>query len=118
MVIYDLEQDGIIVASVDAPTEEQAQKEIGHYALMYSQDGEVKIIKRKEHKIKMAYAKSLQGNYWNNFTLNKRKELLGQYFKTKRLVEKYSKLQYYKLPNGFKKYLIRKLEKRLQIRKY
>ena len=52
MVIYDLEQNGIVVASVDAPTEEQAKKEIGHYAMIYSQDGEVTIKKHtpKENK--------------------------------------------------------------------
>ena len=48
MVTYDLEQGGIIVASVDAPTEEQALKEISHYALIYSQDGAVKIIRKKK----------------------------------------------------------------------
>lgn len=44
---YSLIQDGIVVASVGAPSEEQAKKEIDHYALMYSQDGPVKIVKGK-----------------------------------------------------------------------
>lgn len=39
-----LKQDGMIVAEVDAPTKEGALKEIQHYAMMYSQDGEVEII--------------------------------------------------------------------------
>lgn len=43
---YQLKQNGIIVAEVDAPTDEIAQREIQHYALMYSQDGEVEIIKK------------------------------------------------------------------------
>jgi len=47
---YKLEQNGIIVAEVDAPTEEEALKVINHYAMMYSQDGEVKIIKGEEHE--------------------------------------------------------------------
>ena len=46
MVIYELEQDGMIVASVDCEDEETAMKEIQHYALMYCQDGEVEIKKR------------------------------------------------------------------------
>lgn len=44
--IAQLKQAGIIVAKVDAPTEEQAIKEIQHYAMMYRQDGEVEIIKK------------------------------------------------------------------------
>ena len=44
--IAQLKQDGLIVAEVDAATEEQAIKEIQHYAMMYSQDGDVKIIKK------------------------------------------------------------------------
>jgi len=44
--IAQLKQDGIIVAEVDAPTKEQANKEIQHYAMMYSQDGEVEVIKK------------------------------------------------------------------------
>lgn len=42
---YDLIQDGIIVASVDASTDEEAKSEIGYYALMYAQDGPVKVVK-------------------------------------------------------------------------
>ena len=47
MVIYQLKQDGIIVVEIDAPTEEQAKKEIQHYTMIYCQDGEVEIIKPK-----------------------------------------------------------------------
>ena len=43
-----LKQDGIIVAEVDAPTKERAIKEIQHYAMVYSQDGDVEIIKKWE----------------------------------------------------------------------
>jgi len=42
---YKLEQDGLIVAEVSANTKAQADKEITHYAMMYSQDGPVRIIK-------------------------------------------------------------------------
>lgn len=41
--IAKLFQEKLMVAEVIAPTKEQAEKEIQHYALMYSQDGEVKI---------------------------------------------------------------------------
>lgn len=41
---YDLIQDGLIVACVDAATDLEARREIGHYALMYSQDGPVKVV--------------------------------------------------------------------------
>ena len=44
--IAQLKQGGIIVAEVDAPTEEEAIKEMQHYAMMYSQDEEVEIIKK------------------------------------------------------------------------
>ncbi len=44
--IAQLKQGGIIVAEVDAPTEEEAIREINHYFMMYSQDGEVEIIKK------------------------------------------------------------------------
>jgi hypothetical protein len=44
-MIAKLKQGGIIVAEVDAPTKEQAEREIQHYALMYSQDGAVEIIR-------------------------------------------------------------------------
>lgn len=40
---YSLWQDGIEVAAVDCPTIEAAQREIMHYAMMYSQDGECEI---------------------------------------------------------------------------
>lgn len=40
---YDLIQDGMVVASVEATSKEEAEKEIQHYALMYSQDGPVTI---------------------------------------------------------------------------
>ena len=44
--ICQLKQGGIIVAEVDASTEEEAIKEIQHYAMIYCQDGEVEIIKK------------------------------------------------------------------------
>jgi len=44
--IAQLKQGSIIVAEVDAPTEEQAIKEMQHYAIIYCQDGEVEIIKK------------------------------------------------------------------------
>lgn len=47
--IAQLKQGGIIVAEVDAPTEEEAIKEMQHYAMMYCQDGEVEIIKKWKH---------------------------------------------------------------------
>jgi hypothetical protein len=39
---FSVEQDGIVVASGDAPTEDGAKREAGHYAMMYAQDGPVK----------------------------------------------------------------------------
>lgn len=44
--IAELKQRGIIVVQVDAPTKEKAEKEIQHYAMLYSQDGEVEIIRK------------------------------------------------------------------------
>jgi hypothetical protein len=41
-----LKQNNMIVASVDAPTKYDAEREIRHYALMYSQDGAVEIIRK------------------------------------------------------------------------
>lgn len=38
-----VEQDGMVVASGDAPTEAEAKREAGHYAMMYAQDGPVKV---------------------------------------------------------------------------
>lgn len=40
---FSVEQDGMVVASGEAPTEESARREAAHYALMYSQDGPVKV---------------------------------------------------------------------------
>jgi hypothetical protein len=40
---FTVEQDGMVVASGEAPTEESARREAAHYALMYSQDGPVKV---------------------------------------------------------------------------
>ena len=37
--IFNLRQDGMIVASVSGPDREQALREIMHYALVYSEDG-------------------------------------------------------------------------------
>lgn len=50
MAVYQLmREDGLIVAEVDAPIKEQAQKEILHYALLYAQSegGGVEIRKKK-----------------------------------------------------------------------
>lgn len=44
--IRELWQDVVVVAEVDAETEEEAEREIKHYALMYSKDGDVLIKKR------------------------------------------------------------------------
>lgn len=40
-------QDGVRVAAVYAGTREQAEKEVAHYAMMYSQNGPVKVVIRK-----------------------------------------------------------------------
>ena len=50
MYEYRLIQDGQTVASVTAPTDAQARNEIGHYALVYGQDGPVKIERVKCHE--------------------------------------------------------------------
>jgi hypothetical protein len=44
--IAELWQDNIRVAEIDCPTQTEADREIGHYALMYAQDGPV-LIKKK-----------------------------------------------------------------------
>lgn len=49
--ICQLKQEGQIVAEVDAPTKEEAIKEIQHYAMIYCQDGEVEIIKKWRDEI-------------------------------------------------------------------
>lgn len=40
------EAGGLVVAQVFCPTDDEAQREIQHYALTYSQDGPVTIEKR------------------------------------------------------------------------
>jgi hypothetical protein len=45
----ELWQDGIMVAAVDAPTLDECNREIEHYAMMYRQDCPV-TIKRKDRK--------------------------------------------------------------------
>lgn len=40
---YELWQNGMRVAAVDAPDDESALREIGHYAMMYSQDDPVPV---------------------------------------------------------------------------
>jgi len=47
MVIYRLIQNGLVVAEVDCNSEVAAKREIMHYAMMYSQDGPVLIMKIK-----------------------------------------------------------------------
>jgi hypothetical protein len=44
---FSVEQDGMVVASGDAPTEDGAKREAGHYAMMYAQDGPVKVSLRE-----------------------------------------------------------------------
>ena len=43
-------QNGIMVAGVDGTTIEAVEKEIQHYAMMYSQDGELEI--KRNYKLK------------------------------------------------------------------
>ena len=38
-------QDDMVVASVSAPSREVAEREIRHYAMLYSQDGDVRIVR-------------------------------------------------------------------------
>jgi hypothetical protein len=45
----ELWQDGVMVAAVDAPTLDECNREIEHYAMMYRQDGPVQI-KRKHRE--------------------------------------------------------------------
>ena len=40
----ELWQDGMCLAAVDCSTEEDMRREIAHYALVYGQDGPVKIV--------------------------------------------------------------------------
>ena len=44
---YRLLQDGLIVAFTEASTDEQAKREIMHYAMIYSEDGPIKVQKLK-----------------------------------------------------------------------
>lgn len=41
--VFSVEQDGMIVASGEAPTREEAEREASHYAMMYAQDGAVNV---------------------------------------------------------------------------
>jgi len=45
--VAQLFQGGIMVASVDAATLQDAEREIRHYAFMYAEDGSPVTIKRK-----------------------------------------------------------------------
>ena len=45
-----LKQGGIIVAEAESSNKEDAEREIQHYALIYSQDGEVEIIRNYKEK--------------------------------------------------------------------
>ena len=40
---FSVKQGGLVVASGDCPTEEDAKREAAHYAMMYSQDGPVEV---------------------------------------------------------------------------
>lgn len=44
---FELIQDGMVVAKSSALDRESAEREIKHYAMIYSQDGPVKIRKKK-----------------------------------------------------------------------
>lgn len=48
LYVYKLIQDGMTVALVESVSKEQAEAEIQHYALIYSQDGPVKIERKKK----------------------------------------------------------------------
>lgn len=43
---YELWQDGLMVVMVEAPTAKQAKSEINHYAMIYGQDGPIKVVKK------------------------------------------------------------------------
>jgi hypothetical protein len=45
---FQLWQDGIMVAAVDCANRHSAMKEIAHYAVVYEQDGPVKIVEVKQ----------------------------------------------------------------------
>lgn len=40
---FELEQGGMVVVSGEAPTRALADREAGHYAVMYSSEGPVKV---------------------------------------------------------------------------
>lgn len=50
---YKLMQNGIQVAMVEAPNKDEAFGEIQHYAMIYGQDGPVKIVEVKPKKRKV-----------------------------------------------------------------
>jgi hypothetical protein len=41
--LFSVHQDGMRVAAGDCPTKEDAEREANHYAMMYGQDGPVKV---------------------------------------------------------------------------
>ena len=43
--IAKIKQGGMIIVEVDAPTKKEAEREIQHYAMMNSEDGEIEIIR-------------------------------------------------------------------------
>lgn len=45
---YQLIQDGVVVAAVESNDEALAEREIKHYAMVYEQDGPVKIVKKRK----------------------------------------------------------------------
>jgi len=47
-----IKQNGIVVAQVESSNKEYVEKEIQHYALMYSQDGDVIIIRNYKQALK------------------------------------------------------------------
>ena len=48
--LFEVKQDGMIVASGEAPSEQIAQREAMHYSMMYGQDGPVMIKVRKSKR--------------------------------------------------------------------
>lgn len=46
--IFEVIQDGMVVAEGDCSDRDTALREAGHYVMMYGQDGEVKAIVRRD----------------------------------------------------------------------
>lgn len=48
--VFEVEQDGKVVASGSAPDRDTALREAGHYVMMYGQDGDCQAIVREEEE--------------------------------------------------------------------